>query len=95
MRNYELVTIWNPDLGEDGVTTLLDRLTTTITRGGGQVVDTNVWGRRRLAYFIDKHSEGVYVVMQLNMEPARANDLEAQLRINEDVLRHLLIRKDE
>lgn len=95
MREYELVTIWNPDLGEDGVRGMMERVTTGVTSRGGQVLDTNLWGRRRLAYIINKHTEGAYVVMQLRMEPARASELEAQLRINEDVLRHLMIRRDE
>ena len=95
MREYELVTIWNPDIGEDGVSDAMGRLTTLVTARGGEIADTNVWGRRRLAYIINKHSEGIYVVMQLRLPPRTAADLESQLRINEDVLRHLLVRKDE
>lgn len=95
VRDYELVTIWNPDLAEDEFTTSVDRLSSSIGGRGGQVTDTNVWGRRRLAYSIDKHGEGVYVVMELKLDPATTSDLESQLRINENVLRHLLVRKDE
>ena len=95
MREYELITIWNPDIGEDGVSEAMGRLTTSITTRGGEIADTNVWGRRRLAYIINRHSEGIYVVMQLRIPPRTAGDLESQLRINEDVLRHLLVRKDE
>jgi small subunit ribosomal protein S6 len=94
VRDYELVTIWNPDIGDDGVTGALERLSSSITSRGGEVADTNVWGRRRLAYSIKKHAEGIYVVMELKLQPAQASDLESQLRINEDVLRHLLVRKD-
>ena len=95
MREYELVTIWNPDIGEDGVSDAMGRRTPSVTARGGEIADTNVWGRRRLAYIINKHSEGIYVVMQLRLPPRTAADLESQLRINEDVLRHLLVRKDE
>ena len=95
MRDYELVTIWNPDLGEDGVNGALERLSTAIAARGGEVMDTNVWGRRRLAYYINRHGEGAYVVMQLRLDPPRAAELESQLKINEDVLRHLLVRKDD
>ncbi|MBI2760356.1 MAG: 30S ribosomal protein S6 [Chloroflexi bacterium] len=94
-RDYELVTVWNPDIGEEGVTGGLDRLKGAVASRGGEVADTNIWGRRRLAYKIDRHAEGVYVIQQLKLEPNRAAELEAQLRINEDVLRHLLVRKDE
>lgn len=95
MRDYELVTIWNPDLGEEGVTGGLERLTGAISTRGGEVADTNIWGRRRLAYHIDRHAEGVYVVMQLKLDPTRAAELESQLKINEDVMRHLLVRKEQ
>lgn len=95
MRDYELVTIWNADLGEDGVTGEIDRLNGAISTRGGEVTDTNIWGRRRLAYFIDGHSEGVYCVMQVTMDPPRASDLDNSLRINENLLRHLMVRKDE
>ena len=95
VRDYELVTIWNPDLGEDGVRAGIERLGGVIATRGGEVTDTNLWGRRRLAYLIDRHAEGVYVVQQIRLDGARAADLESQLKINEDVLRHLLVRKDE
>jgi small subunit ribosomal protein S6 len=95
LRDYELVTVWNPDLGEDGMSSALERLRTAIATRGGEVTDTNIWGRRRLAYHIRRFAEGSYVVMQLQLEPARTAELEAQLKINEDVLRHLLVRKDE
>ncbi|MFN8557947.1 MAG: 30S ribosomal protein S6 [Dehalococcoidia bacterium] len=95
MREYELVTVWNPDLGEEGITGQLERLGTAIAGRGGAVRESNIWGRRRLAYHINRHSEGVYVVMQVEMEPGRTAELERQLSINEDVLRHLLVRKDE
>ena len=94
MRDYELVTVWNPDMGEDGPATV-ERLNGLITSRGGAVTDTNVWGRRRLAYLIDRHSEGYYVITQMQLDPERAAELDGLLRINEDVLRHLIIRKDE
>ena len=95
LRDYELVTIWNPDLEDDTMTGALDRLRSTVATRGGEVTDTNIWGRRRLAYHINRHAEGIYVVMQLRVEPRRAAEIESQLRLNEDVLRHLLVRKDE
>jgi len=95
VRDYELVTIWSTDLGEDGVGSALERLNGAVTTRGGEVTDTNVWGRRRLAYYIGGHGEGVYCVMQLTMDPDRAAELEGQLRLNENLLRHLMVRKDE
>ena len=94
MREYELVTVWNPDMGDEAAGAI-QRLTASISGRGGEVTDTNVWGRRRLAYLINRHSEGYYVIMQMRLDPERAAELDAQLRINEDVLRHLIVRKDE
>lgn len=95
MRDYELVTVWNPDLGEDGVQSAVERVGALVAARGGEVANTNVWGRRRLAYFIDRHGEGYYVVQDLRLDPARSGEIEGQLNINEDLLRHLLVRKGE
>ena len=95
MRPYEVMVIYAPGLETEAVRAALDRLSSVVTDRGGSVSRVDVWGRRRLAYIINRHSEGIYVVMQLRIPPRTAGDLESQLRINEDVLRHLLVRKDE
>lgn len=94
MRDYELVMVWNPELGEEATMAALDRLGGVVAQNGGEVADTNVWGRRRLAYFIDRHTEGIYIVQQLRMTPESTTVLDNQLKLNEDVLRHLLVRKE-
>lgn len=95
MHDYELVTVLNPDIAEEDVPAAIERLTAAITTRGGEVAEVQPWGRRRLAYPIKRHNEGNYVLTNLRMDPARAHELESGFMISDDILRHLLIRKDE
>jgi small subunit ribosomal protein S6 len=95
LRDYELVVILSPEIGDDVVSESLDRLNQSITSRGGEVVEVNHWGRRRLAYPISRHFEGNYVVSQIKMDPAAVPAFEGSLRISEEVIRHLVVRTDE
>ena len=95
MHEYELIVVMNPEIPEEDVPGALERLTGAVTSRGGEVEDVNPWGRRRLAYPIRRHIEGNYVLTNIRLDPLRAHDLESSFRISEDILRHLLIRKDE
>jgi small subunit ribosomal protein S6 len=92
LRDYELVVILSPELAEEDIPAAIDRLSQLIVDRGGEVKDVDRWGRRKLAYPISKHLEGNYLVTQVRLEPDRTSDVEAGLRISEEVLRHLLIR---
>ncbi len=94
MRHYELMVILDPDLEERTVAPSLDKFLNVIRQGGGSVEKVDVWGRRRLAYDINKKSEGIYAVVDMNAEPALAQELDRQLGLNESVLRTKLIRPD-
>jgi small subunit ribosomal protein S6 len=95
LRDYEMVVVLSPEIGDDVLGGTLDRLNEAITSRGGEVVDVNNWGRRRLAYPIKRNLEGNYVVSQIKLDPSQVSDLEGSLRIWEDVLRHLIVRTDE
>ena len=92
MRDYELVVILSPELAEEDIPAAIDRLSQLIVDRGGEVKDIDRWGRRKLAYPINKHLEGNYLVTQVRLDPNRTSDVEAVLRISEEVLRHLLVR---
>jgi small subunit ribosomal protein S6 len=94
MRRYELMVILDPDLEERTVGPSLDRFLNVVRSGGGTVGKVDIWGRRRLAYDIAKKSEGVYAVVEMEAEPAVAQELDRQLNLNESVLRTKLIRPD-
>ncbi len=92
MNDYELMYILHPRLTAQEVEETTQRIAGLITNAGGEIVSVDPWGRRRLAYPIDRNLEGSYVLMTFNAEPSTGPALEAQLNLSEDVLRHLLIR---
>lgn len=92
MREYELVVILTPELAEEDVPAAIDRLSASVSSRGGEVVEVNPWGRRKLAYPIRKHLEGNYVLTKIKLDPGRTVELEAGLHMSEEVLRHLLVR---
>jgi small subunit ribosomal protein S6 len=94
MRHYELMVILDPDLEERTVAPSLDKFLNVIRKGGGTVENVDVWGRRRLAYDINKKSEGIYAVIDMTAEPALAQELDRQLGLNESVMRTKLLRPE-
>lgn len=94
-RDYELVVILNPEIGDDSIEGSLERLNQGITSRGGEITETNHWGRRRLAYPIKRFLEGNYVVSQIKLDPAVVPELESSLRISEEVIRHMIIKAGE
>lgn len=95
MRDYELVVIVNPEVTEENLGAVTERLGQWITAGGGEVTNSNVWGRRRLAYPINEAREGTYVATQFRMASKATAELERSLKLSEDILRYLLIRMGE
>ncbi len=94
MRRYEVMVILDPDLEERTVAPSLDTYLNVVRNDGGTIESVDVWGRRRLAYEIKKHAEGIYAVVSLNAEPATVKELDRQLTLNEAILRTKVIRPD-
>ncbi len=94
MRQYELMIILAPDLEERTVAPSLDQYLTVVKKAGGTVEKVDVWGRRRLAYEINKQAEGIYAVIDLTAEPAAVQELDRQLNLNESVLRTKVLRPE-
>ena len=94
MRHYEVMVILDSDLEERTVAPSLDQYLNVIRTSGGSVEKTDVWGRRRLAYEINKKTEGIYAVIDLQAEPAAVAELDRQLRLNESVLRTKVLRPE-
>ena len=93
-RDYELGIILNPDAGDDQARAIVERITQTIASSNGQVVRVNAWGRRRLAYPIEHHRDGLYFFFDVILNPDTTADLERTLRVNENIMRHLLKVRD-
>jgi len=89
-----MMVILDPDLEERTVAPSLDRYLSLVTNNGGTVDSVDVWGRRRMAYEIQKKAEGIYAVVELHAEPDTVKELDRQLGLNESVLRTKVIRPD-
>ena len=94
MRNYEVMVILDPNLEERTIQPSLDAFLTVVTKDGGSVGKVDIWGKRRLAFEIDKHAEGIYAVIELSAEPKSVLELDRQLNLNESVLRTKVLRPD-
>ena len=94
MRAYEVMVILDPELEERTVAPSLDTYLNVVRNDGGTVDNVDIWGRRRLAYEINKNAEGIYAVVMLQAEPATVKELDRQLTLNESVLRTKVIRPD-
>jgi small subunit ribosomal protein S6 len=92
MRRYELMLVLRPDVPDDRSQALIDRTTRQIVSDGGQIVKVAPWGRRRLAYPIDRYREGSYHILLFDAPSAAIAELERGLLITEEVLRHLVTR---
>jgi len=92
MRRYELMLVIRPDVADDKSQAVIDRTTRQIVASGGQIVKVAPWGRRRLAYAIDRHREGSYHIILFDAPGEAVSELERGLLITEEVLRHLVTR---
>ncbi len=94
MRHYEIMIILDPTLEERNVQPSLDPFLKVVTGGGGKVDKVDIWGKRRLAYQIEKKSEGIYAVVDLMAEPGTVLELDRQLNLNEGILRTKVMRPE-
>jgi len=94
LRDYELTVVYSMELAEEKLEAAIDNIRNYVTGRGGEISDVKRWGKRRLAYPIKHIIDGYYVLYLFKMKPADGKDLENNLRISDDVLRHLLIVVD-
>src|SRR6202030_2751135 len=95
MRPYEIMIILDPTLDERTVEPSLEAFLNVIRSDGGKVDKVDIWGRRRLAYEILKHAEGIYAVVDVTAKPETVSELDRQLSLNESVLRTKVLRTDK
>jgi small subunit ribosomal protein S6 len=94
VRRYELMLVFRPDAPDDRIAAIIDRTTRQITAAGGQIVKVAPWGRRRLAYPIERHREGAYHIVVFESPTDGIVELERGLLITEEVIRHLIVRQE-
>ncbi len=92
MRDYELVAIINPELGEEGLSGIIEKVTQSISGRGGEVEEIKNWGRRKLAYPVNKFMEADYVLARFKLDPKPVKELEAEMSASGDVLRYLVVK---
>jgi small subunit ribosomal protein S6 len=95
MRIYEELFIIRPDATEEEIDQVIEPLKNVITGAKGTVDKVEKWGKRRLAYRVDKHREGSYVLFQFTAAPETVKELERRLRVTDDVIKFLTVRIDE
>lgn len=93
LRDYEILYIVRPELDDDQLNQAVERVNALIANVGGEHVKTDVWGKRRLAYEVDRLREGYYVLTDFKVEPERVPEMESTLKISDTVFRHLIVRK--
>ena len=95
MRNYEGVFILDPDLSSDTSKSAVSQIDQLIVKHGGRVDGIQEWGKKRLAYKIKKKQDGHYVLFNFQLDPAQAKKLEGLFRLNDQLIRFLLVNKEK
>ena len=95
MRQYELILIIQPDLDEEATEGVIDRVKTMITENSGEILKTDLWGSKQLAYEIQDFRDGYYVYMEVEFSPEFGTELNQNLRYVEPIIRYMLTRKDD
>lgn len=95
MTEYEMVTLFHPRLDEDGVTEVSEWLQQRIAELGGENIEVTPWGRRSLAYPIQKQTEATYIQYDFSLEGSQVSELIRAMQLHEDILRQLPIRKQD
>src|SRR6201994_3439887 len=94
MRHYEVMIILDPSLDERTVAPSLENYLNAIRTSGGTVEKVDIWGKRRLAYEVNKHSEGIFALLDVNSEPDAVKEMDRQLSLTESGLRTKVLRRD-
>jgi small subunit ribosomal protein S6 len=95
MREYELTFIVNSQVEQEGLDAIIEKLKNVVESDNGSVNTVEPWGLRRLAYPIKNLREGQYLFMEISMEPSVIPELERILKLDEAIIRHLIVRRDE
>ena len=94
-HQYELMVILTPEIDERQVAPTLDKFLKVITNDGGSIENVDIWGKRRLAYEIQKKTEGIYAVVNFTATSAATQELDRQLKLNEQMMRTKVLRAEE
>ena len=94
MNKYELAVVVNAKIDDEARNAVVDKVKALIERFGGQITEVDDWGKKRLAYEIDKMNEGFYYFIRFDAEPTAPAEIEKRMRIADNVIRYLCVRND-
>ncbi|HHW40104.1 MAG TPA: 30S ribosomal protein S6 [Syntrophomonadaceae bacterium] len=94
MRPYEVLFVLKPDLEEDAINAAIEKFANLIQQNQGTVEQVNRWGKKRMAYEIKKYRDGYYTLILFQGEPATAKELDRVMRLSDEVLRHIIVRRE-
>ena len=94
MASYETLFIVRPDIEEEDLNKVVGRVEDSIRSSGGTILESEVWGKRRLAYEVKKYTEGIYVKVNFDAPPVVVEKLRDHFRFNEDVIRNLIVQQE-
>lgn len=95
VRSYEALFVIKPDLDAEQTQAVVDKFTNLIVNNGGEIIQVDKWGKKRLAYEVRKYREGYYVLLQFKGAPAVAQELERVFKITDEVIRYMITRLEE
>lgn len=95
MRKYEIMYIIRPNIEEEAKKTLIERFDNVITSNGGEIIESKDWGKRRLAYEINDFRDGFYHLIKLNSTPQAVEEFSRLAKINDDIIRHLVVNDEQ
>lgn len=95
MRKYEIMYVVRPNIEEDAKKALIERFEEILTSNGAEIIESKDWGKRRLAYEINDFKEGFYQIVKVNATDAATNEFDRLAKINDDIIRHIVIREEE
>ncbi|MDD2401940.1 MAG: 30S ribosomal protein S6 [Clostridia bacterium] len=95
MRDYEMVVIVKTNLEEEATNAVIEKITNLINNNGGELAKIDKWGKRRLAYEINDLAEGIYYLVNFKGIPETVKEIDRVLKITDEVIRFMIIRKDD
>lgn len=94
LRNYELVFVVRPDVTDDNLGNLVDKVGQLVTSRGGTISGIERWGKRKLAYPIKHYTEGIYILGRFKLKAAASKEIETNLQITEEIIRYLIVKME-
>lgn len=95
MRKYEILYIIRPNIEEEAKKALVERFDSILKDNGAEIIESKEWGKRRLAYEIKKYRDGIYHVVKVQAEPKAVQEFDRLARINDDIIRHMIVKEED